>query len=68
MIFMKVYMVGLITTFYILQNSTKEIYLKKNFTHVYVYVQLNKKLFKNNNVKKLQNYVFNNCLFTLTFE
>lgn len=65
---MKVYKVGLITTFYILQNSTKEIYFKKNFTHVYVYIQLNKKLFKNNNVKNYKNYVFNYCLFTLTFK
>lgn len=53
-------MVGLITTYYILQNSTKEIYLKKtNFTHVYVYIQLNKKLFKNNNVKNYKTMCIN---------
>lgn len=67
---MKVYKVGLITTFYILQNSTKEIYLKKNFTHVYVYIQLNKKNYLNNN--NVKNYktmcLINYCLFTLTFK
>lgn len=56
---MKVYKVGLITTFYILQNSTKEIYLNKNFTHVYVYIQLNKKLFKNNNLKNYKTMCIN---------
>lgn len=50
---MKVYMVQSITTFYILQNSTKDItYFKKNSTHVLVYIQLNKTLFKNINIKK----------------
>lgn len=58
---MKVYKVGLITTFYILQNSTKEIYLKKNFTHVYVYIQINKKIFKNINVKNYKTM----CLITV---
>lgn len=35
---MKVYMVGLITTVYLLQNSTKEIYKKKKTTlHMYMF-------------------------------